>query len=74
MVRKASLIARLVKNLPAMQETLVRFLGRKIHWRRDRLPTPGFLGFPVAQLGKNLPAMQETAIRFLGRADPLEKG
>ena len=25
----ASLIAQLVKNLPAMQETLVRFLGQK---------------------------------------------
>ena len=29
-------------------------------WRRDRLPTPVFLGFPVAQLVKNSPAMQET--------------
>ena len=74
MVRKASLIARLVKNLPAMQETLVRFLGRKIHWRRDRLPTPGFLGFPVAQLVKNPPAVWETWIRSLGWEDPLEKG
>ena len=26
---KASLIAQLVKNLPAMQETLVQFLGRE---------------------------------------------
>ena len=26
---RASLIAQLVKNLPAMQETLVRFLGRE---------------------------------------------
>ena len=25
----ASLIAQLIKNLPAMQETLVRFLGRE---------------------------------------------
>ena len=37
---KVSLIAQLVKNLPAMQETLVRFL--KICRRRDRLPTPVF--------------------------------
>ena len=42
----ASLIAQLVKNPPAMQETLVRFLVGKIPWRRDRLPTPVFLGFP----------------------------
>ena len=27
--KKASLIAQLVKNPPAMQETLVRFLGRE---------------------------------------------
>ena len=26
---RASLVAQLVKNLPAMQETLVRFLGRE---------------------------------------------
>ena len=24
----------------------------KIHWRRDRLPTPVFLGFPCASAGK----------------------
>ena len=38
-----SRVAQLVKNLPAMQETLVRFLDRKLPWRRDRLPTPVFL-------------------------------
>ena len=38
----ASLIAQLVKNLPAMQETPVWSWVRKIHWRRDRLPTPVF--------------------------------
>ena len=42
----ASLVAQLVKNLPEMQETLVQFLGQKIPWRRNRLPTPVFLGFP----------------------------
>ena len=49
---RASLIAQLVKNLPAMQETPVQFLGRKISWRRDRLPTPVFLGFPCGSAGK----------------------
>ena len=38
----ASLVAQLVKNRPAMQETPVE----KIPWRRDRLPIPVFLGFP----------------------------
>ena len=31
----------------------------KICWRRDRLPTPVFLGFPCGSV-KNPPAMQET--------------
>jgi len=48
----ASVIAQLVKNLPAMQETLVQCLVEKIHWWRDRLPTPVFLGFPCASAGK----------------------
>ena len=47
-----SLIAQLAKNLPAMQETLVWFLGWKICWRRDRLPTPVLLGFPSGSAGK----------------------
>ena len=49
----------------------------------DRLPTPVFLGFPVAQLVKNLPsgkesgkspAIQEIWVRSLGWEDPMEKG
>ena len=46
------LTAQLVKNPPAMQETLIWFLGRKIPWRRNRLPTPVFLGFPCGSAGK----------------------
>ena len=57
----ASLIAQFVKNLPAMQEILVRFLGGE-----DSLEN--WKGYPfqyswaslVAQLVKNLSAMQET--------------
>ena len=37
----ASLVAQLIKNPPAMQETPVRF--RKIPWRREWLCTPAFL-------------------------------
>ena len=40
------MVAQLIKNLHVIQETLVRFLGQDIFWRRDRLPTPVFLGFP----------------------------
>ena len=38
----ASLVAQLVKNPPAVQETWVRFLGWEDPWRRERLPTPVF--------------------------------
>ena len=44
-IKRASLVAQLVKNPPAMQEALVQFLVRKIPWKRDRLPTPVFMGF-----------------------------
>ena len=45
----ASLVAQLVKNPPATQfDAWVR----KIRWRRDRLPTPVFLGFPGGSAGK----------------------
>ena len=38
-------MGQLVKNLPAMQETPVQFLGQEDLLERDRLPTPVFLGF-----------------------------
>ena len=44
------------KNLPAMQirHNWTRFDSwvEKIRWRRDRLPTPLFLGFPCGSAGK----------------------
>ena len=66
----ASLLAQLVKNPPAIQETPVRFLGQED------------LGYPlqyswaslVAQLVKTLPAMWEIWIQSLGCKDPPEKG
>ena len=45
--------AQLVKDPPAVQETPVQLLGGgKIRWRRDRLPTPVFLGFPGGSAGR----------------------
>ena len=41
-----------LENYPAMQKTQVWFLGRKILRRRNRLPTPLFLGFPCGSAGK----------------------
>ena len=40
---RASLVAQMVRNLPAMQETQVRPLGQEDPWRRKYLPTPLFL-------------------------------
>ena len=56
---RASLIAQLVKNPPAMQETPVWFLGPlEIPWRRNRLPNQYSWASLEAQLVKNLPAMR----------------
>ena len=48
----ASLVAQLVKNPPAIRRPWFHSRVRKIHWRRDRLPTPPFLGFPCGSTGK----------------------
>ena len=42
----ASLVAQLVKNPPAMQRPPFCSWVRKVPWRRGRLPTPVFWGFP----------------------------
>ena len=47
----AFLVAKMVKNLPAIQETWVGFLGQKDPLERDRLPIPIFLGFPCGSAG-----------------------
>ena len=49
---RASLVAQLVKNLSAMQETSVQFLGGEDPRRRGRLPTPVSLGFSYGSAGK----------------------
>ena len=69
-----SLIAQLVKNSPAMQETLVQFLG----WEDTLGEGIGCSlqyswGSLVAQLVKNLPAVREIWVQSLFREDPLEK-
>ena len=48
----ASLVAQLVKNLPAMGETWVRSFVGKIPWRRERLPTPVLLVFRCGSADK----------------------
>ena len=45
-------------------------LGQEVPWRRDRLPTPVFLGFPGGLVGKkNPPAVWEIWVRPLGWED-----
>ena len=55
--------------MPAMQETWVPSVG-KIPWRRDRLPTPVFLGFPGGSDSKEsaYPAGKPNSIPVLGRS------
>ena len=71
-----SLVAQLVKNLPAMQETPVRFLGHEDSLERDRLPTPVFLGFPSGSAGKESAcnAGDLGSISVLGRSPGEGKG
>ena len=70
----SSLVAQLVKNPPAMQETLVWFLG----WEDppgegiDYLLQHSWASL-VAQTVKNPPAMQETWVRSLDWKDPWKK-
>ena len=45
-------MAKLIKNSPTMQETWVQSLGQEDPWRKDRLPTLVFLGFPGGSPGK----------------------
>ena len=48
----ASLIVQLVKNLLQCRRPWLESWVGKIHWRRDRLSTPVFLGFPCGLAGK----------------------
>ena len=68
-----SLIAQLVKNLPAMQDTLVQFLGWEDPLEKEEATLKYFWASLVAQLVKNLPAVWETWVLSLGWEDPLDK-
>ena len=71
----AFLVAQLVKNLSVTQETRFYSWVGKFPWRRIRLLTPGFLGFPGGSAGKESSSNEgETWVRSLGWEDPLKKG
>ena len=55
----AFLVAEPVRNPPAMQETLLDSWVWMMSWRRDSLPTPGFLGFPDGSDGKESTCNEE---------------
>ena len=48
----ASLVAHMIKNPPARRGPWFDSWVKKILWRRDRLPTPVFLGFPGGSYDK----------------------
>ena len=52
MVIWASLVTQLVKNRLQCRRPLLDSWVGKIPWRRDRLPTPIFLGFPYGSANK----------------------
>ena len=47
MTFRAFLIAQLVKNLPAIQETPVRFLGREDHLEKRKATCSSILGLSL---------------------------
>ena len=59
-LERASPIAQLVKNLPAMQETLVKLQSGRSTGERIGYSLKYSWASLLAQLVKNLPAMQET--------------
>ena len=63
---RASLVAQMVKNLPAMQETGFRCLGQEDPLKKE-------IATLVSQTVKNLPAMQENP-HFSCCSEPLRTG
>ena len=69
----ASLVAQLVRNLPAIQKIWVRSLGWEDALEKGKATHSSGASL-VAQLVKSPPAMQETQLGLLGQENPLEKG
>ena len=64
------LVAQLAKNPPAMQETLVQFLGWEVPLEKGYPLQYSWFSL-VDQMVKNSPAMQETRVRSMSWEDPL---
>ena len=70
LLRSSSLVVQLVKNPPAMQKTLVWFLGRKEPLEKGRATHSSGLGLPGGSAGKE----STCNVGDLGLEDLLEKG
>ena len=72
---RASLVAQLVMNLPAMQETRGSIPGfGRFPWRRDRLPTLVFIGFPGGSDSKESACNEGDLDSIPGLGRSLEEG
>ena len=67
-------MAQLAKNLPAMQETLVQFLGWEDPLEKGYATHSSILGLPCGSAGKESACNWEARVQSLGWGDPLEKG
>ena len=70
----ASWVTQLVKNPPAIQETLVRFLGQKFSGEGIGYPLQYSWASLMAQMLRSPPTMMETCVQSLGWEDPLQEG
>ena len=59
--------------LPATRETGFDSWVGKIRWRKDKLPTSVFLGFPCGSAGKESVWNAGNLVLSLSWEDPLEK-
>ena len=69
-----SLVAQLVNNLPAIQETWFDSWVGKIPWRRNRLHIPVFCGFPGGSFGNESACSVRDLGSSPGLGSPLEGG
>ena len=74
LIYRASLIAQLVKNLPAMRDPCSIPESGRSTGEGKGYPLQYRWASLVAQLVKNLPTMREAWVRSLGWEDPPEKG
>ena len=63
-----------VRNLLQCRRPRFDFWARKFPWKRERLPTPVFLGFPGGSDGKEYTCSTGDLGLIPGWEDPLEEG